>query len=277
MGGPIIKDKLHFFAAGEFRHRVTPFSGPTIGSTTNVGITADSAQRFSNILNGYGIAPGTFGAFNTSSDAQNVFAKLTAVTGKTGTRGAEHQLRARDHAGLDLPRARDQRRLPSHVGRVRARGAERGRDTGSGRRSWATGRTKLLAGYAVTNEPRSTASDAPAIFVTERRRRRHATHRRRRSVEPAPHAAAARRRADGQSDAHLRQAHGDRGRGGRADALHLRQLLECDGTVRLLRLDSLAAGRPQRFMRNLALEPGRGDVGLRRAPVLDCTRRTRGM
>jgi len=85
VGGPIIKDKLHFFAAGEFRHRVTPFSGPTIGSTSNVGITADSAQRFSDILNGYGINPGAFGAFNTSSDAQNVFAKITAVTGKTGT------------------------------------------------------------------------------------------------------------------------------------------------------------------------------------------------
>ena len=28
VGGPVIRDKLHFFAAGEFRHRVTPFWAP---------------------------------------------------------------------------------------------------------------------------------------------------------------------------------------------------------------------------------------------------------
>jgi hypothetical protein len=85
IGGPVIRDHLHYFAAAELRHRVTPFSGATIAPGASVGISADSAERFSSILRGYGTDPGSFGAFNTTSDAQNVFAKLSAATGATGT------------------------------------------------------------------------------------------------------------------------------------------------------------------------------------------------
>ncbi|MDQ2931550.1 MAG: carboxypeptidase regulatory-like domain-containing protein, partial [Gemmatimonadota bacterium] len=164
VGGPIIMDKLHFFAAGEFRHRVTPFSGPTIGSTTNVGISADSAQRFANILNGYGIAPGSFGAFNTTSDAQNVFAKITAVTGKTGTA----ELSINYAHGITQDSIAPARAINGDYRLTSAAFAPEAR-TWAGHGKWTTlfgdYSNEVLAGYAVTNEPRSAASDAPAIFV----------------------------------------------------------------------------------------------------------------
>ena len=164
MGGPIIENRLHFFAAGELRHRVTPFSGPSIGSATNVGITADSAQRFASILNGYGIAPGSFGAFNTTSDAQNVFAKLSAVTGKSGSA----ELSINYAHGITEDSISPARAINGDYRLTSAAFAPEAR-TWAGHGKWSNvfgdWSNELLAGWAVTNEPRSTASDAPAVFV----------------------------------------------------------------------------------------------------------------
>src|SRR3954468_453910 len=44
IAGPVIRDRLHFFVAGELNHRAAPFTGPTIGSATNAGISSDSAD-----------------------------------------------------------------------------------------------------------------------------------------------------------------------------------------------------------------------------------------
>jgi len=255
IGGPIIKDKLHFFAAGDFRHRVTPFSGPTIGSTTNVGITADSAQRFSSILNGYGIAPGSFGAFNTTSDAQNVFAKLTAVTGKTGTA----ELSINYAHGITQDSISPARAINGDYRLTSAAFAPEA-TTWAGRGKWTTlfgdWSNEVLAGYAVTNEPRTAASGAPAIFVTNVGA---AGTRLIAGADPSSQLLTLRQR-DAELTDNLTRSFGAHTVtvGAQAELMRFTfgNFSNVIGQYTFFDLDSLAAGRPSRYMRNLALEPG---------------------
>lgn len=255
VGGPIIQDKLHFFAAGEFRHRVTPFSGPTIGSTTNVGITADSAQRFSDILNGYGINPGSFGAFNTSSDAQNVFAKVTAVTGKIGTA----ELSINYAHGITQDSVSPARAINGDYRLTSAAFAPEAR-TWAGHGKWTAlfgdYSNELLAGYAVTNEPRRPASDAPAIFVQNVGA---AGTRLIAGADPSSQLLNLRQR-DAELTDNLTRPFGNHTVtvGAAAELMHFTfsNFSNEIGQYVFFDLDSLAAGRPSRFMRNLALQPG---------------------
>ena len=255
VGGPIIEDKLHFFAAGDFRHRATPFSGPTIGSTTNVGITADSAERFSSILNGYGIAPGTFGAFNTTSNAQNVFAKLTAVTGKSGTA----QLSINYAHGITQDSISPARAINGDYRLTSAAFAPEAK-TWAGRGKWTTffgeWSNEVLAGYAVTNEPRTAASDAPAIFVQNVGA---AGTRLIAGADPSSQLLTLRQR-DAELTDNLTRTFGTHTVtvGAAAELMHFTfaNFSNATGQYVFFDLDSLAAGRPSRFMRNIALDPG---------------------
>jgi hypothetical protein len=83
LGGPIMRDKMHFFMSGDFRHDARPFAsslqlGPSGDTTgTGVGITAARFDSVRNILiNQYGFDPGTFGAPTIPNPETNLFAKL---------------------------------------------------------------------------------------------------------------------------------------------------------------------------------------------------------
>jgi len=85
VGGPIIKDKLHFFVTGDFRHDVRPFASTLqIGNsgaasdTAGIGITSAQADSVSSILStkyGYG-APGSWQAPTIPNPETNLFGKL---------------------------------------------------------------------------------------------------------------------------------------------------------------------------------------------------------
>ncbi|HSU93317.1 MAG TPA: carboxypeptidase regulatory-like domain-containing protein, partial [Gemmatimonadaceae bacterium] len=255
VGGPIIENRLHFFAAGELRHRVTPFSGPTIGSATNVGITADSAQRFASLLNGYGIAPGSFGVFNTTSNAQNVFAKLSAVTGKSGSA----ELSINYAHGITEDSISPARAINGDYRLTSAAFAPEA-TTWAGHGKWTTvfgaWSNELLAGYAVTNEPRSAASDAPAIFVQNVGA---AGTRLIAGADPSSQLLTLRQR-DAELTDNVTRTFGAHAVtvGAAAELMHFTfgNFSNAIGQYAFFDLDSLAAGRPSRFMRNLALDPG---------------------
>src|SRR5439155_13998858 len=79
LGGPIVRDRLHFFAAAEWQQRAAPNTGATIGreTPTVVGIAADSAQRLVNTLqNTWGAAAGSYGAFTVPTANRNFFGRL---------------------------------------------------------------------------------------------------------------------------------------------------------------------------------------------------------
>ena len=90
LGGPIIKDRLHFFASGDFRHDARPFASaiqcsgtcaPT--DTAGVGITGARFDSVRNILKSLpnGFDPGTFGAPTIPNPETNLFGKLSYELG----------------------------------------------------------------------------------------------------------------------------------------------------------------------------------------------------
>ncbi len=80
VSGPIIKDRLQFFANGEWQLRAQPSTGPYIGQAPGAAspLTVDSAttQRFINDLTALGIPAGTGGATNNANPLTNAFGRL---------------------------------------------------------------------------------------------------------------------------------------------------------------------------------------------------------
>jgi hypothetical protein len=77
-GGPIIRDKLHFFVTGDFRHDNRPFSS-TIqisADTAGVGITQARADSVQSILKAKGFDPGTWAAPQINNPETNLFGKV---------------------------------------------------------------------------------------------------------------------------------------------------------------------------------------------------------
>ena len=84
VGGPIIKDKLHFFISGDFQQKSQSFGGLTINGlsaaddVSKAGFTVATAQRFADLLAAKGITnAGNAFAPSQSSPDRNVFAKLS--------------------------------------------------------------------------------------------------------------------------------------------------------------------------------------------------------
>lgn len=89
LSGPIVRDKVQFFIAGDLRSYTAPFGGQSIGTdTTNgadsvgIGIRRSTALRIQQIIqNTYGFNPGGPDAPNLGNPDHNLFAKVTAQLG----------------------------------------------------------------------------------------------------------------------------------------------------------------------------------------------------
>jgi carboxypeptidase family protein len=77
LGGPIVKDKIHFFVSPELQARREPAVGPFLGSEdTPFAASPADVERFRQLLAGYGIAPGTAGRVRNENPLANVFVRL---------------------------------------------------------------------------------------------------------------------------------------------------------------------------------------------------------
>lgn len=75
LGGPIIRDKLHFFTAGEITRRSAPINNVAGTSTSEISI--QEAQAVADILrNQYGYEPGEVGAMNLGTEGHNLFGRV---------------------------------------------------------------------------------------------------------------------------------------------------------------------------------------------------------
>lgn len=88
IGGPIVRDRVHYFVSADIYRRSLPDVGPLITDTTGgadlarIGIRYASAVRFQEILrNTYGLDPGTLGPYLGSAPAADFFGKITTELG----------------------------------------------------------------------------------------------------------------------------------------------------------------------------------------------------
>ncbi len=77
LGGPIIKDRLHFFINPEVQHQVAPASGPYVGlaGATNLPTNAD-LDRFNAIASGWGLPTSTGGSRSNENPLTNLFVRF---------------------------------------------------------------------------------------------------------------------------------------------------------------------------------------------------------
>lgn len=88
IGGPIVRDRMHYFFSADVYRRTIADAGPLITDTAagadlaRVGIRYSSATRFQDILrNTYALDPGTLGPYEGRAPAVDVFGKATAQLG----------------------------------------------------------------------------------------------------------------------------------------------------------------------------------------------------
>ena len=81
-GGPIARDKAHFFLAGETNRRSTPATGPYFGSDVRPAPVAQGDyDRFVSLLEGYGLEAGDGDLFERSNPLTNLLARFDLQLG----------------------------------------------------------------------------------------------------------------------------------------------------------------------------------------------------
>jgi len=79
LGGPIIRDRLHFFVAPEFQTENQPVGGPyrgQLGAVNPLEVADADLNRFESLITGYGGNPGSMGLATREKPLSNVFARL---------------------------------------------------------------------------------------------------------------------------------------------------------------------------------------------------------
>ncbi len=82
-GGPIVRDRAHFFIAPEMQRLTSPAPGPYVGqpatATPAVPVREADVDRMGQIMRGYGLEAGTAGAVDNDTPLRNLFARVDAA------------------------------------------------------------------------------------------------------------------------------------------------------------------------------------------------------
>jgi hypothetical protein len=90
LGGPIVRDRVHFFVASELQLLTSPASGPYVGQPATaertLPVSADDVRRFERILRGYDLTAGSGGPVEVRSPVQNLFARVDVAIPRWSSR-----------------------------------------------------------------------------------------------------------------------------------------------------------------------------------------------
>ena len=82
LGGPIVRDRIHFFIAPELQQLSAPSRGPYIGQPPNaeptVPVSRSDVERFASIARQHGLEPGSAGFVEVETPLRNLFLRLDA-------------------------------------------------------------------------------------------------------------------------------------------------------------------------------------------------------
>ncbi|MDQ3263368.1 MAG: carboxypeptidase regulatory-like domain-containing protein [Myxococcota bacterium] len=180
LGGPILKDKIHFFLTTDLQERTSAFgnrsqlTGDPVKDLANAGFTTVEADRFASILtNTYGVQnPGTALATNLASPDRNLFAKVSTSLIPNSYLELSYNLVSayqdnliRSPTGPTVPgRLRDGYQL-SNAGYAQdtLSNTVRAKLTSS----WLGGRlsNELLTGFSIIRDKRDPGQDFPLVLV----------------------------------------------------------------------------------------------------------------
>jgi outer membrane receptor protein involved in Fe transport len=179
IGGPIVRDRLHFFAVVDIQHRSAPFSsnfnltGNDASDIASTGFTVADAERFRDILETtYGVTGvGDASSPELSNPNVNLFGKLSWQLARLGQIEASYNFVDADRGILARGAT-----SPSVPGRLRDgyqlsnSGYEFDNRTHTARLKWTAQlgqglSNEFLAGYSKVSDERALGSDAPLILA----------------------------------------------------------------------------------------------------------------
>jgi hypothetical protein len=80
LGGPIVRNRLHFFMAAELQRFTSPPQGPYVGQPEHakdpVPVSADDLDRFETIMRNHGLTAGSAGPVLNRNPQRNLFTRL---------------------------------------------------------------------------------------------------------------------------------------------------------------------------------------------------------
>ena len=88
LGGPIIRDRIHYFISAERQTSTTPYGGLVAGvdfDTNSVTGGKVKCARVDSFFTAQGLNAGSCGGFDVNNPNTNLFGKITAQTGASGT------------------------------------------------------------------------------------------------------------------------------------------------------------------------------------------------
>ena len=170
LGGPIIKDRVHFFVNPEFQKRDDPATGGYLGGAgaSAVPVEQQYIDRFQRILaDSFGLQSGGLGQITNNNPLTNLFARLDFQLPWNSRAVLRHNYGG---AALDVF-SRDNGTANNGIYRLTSNGYEisskKNATVGQLFTNWTSGMAnEIIVGYTTVRDKRETPQDAPQITVT---------------------------------------------------------------------------------------------------------------